>query len=336
MNEQSDQTGKPDSFKQFAEYITRGEELSYELKISEVMTRDVNTFIPDDTMQNVLECFRQKQISGSPVVEADQLIGVISLEDLIRCLLASDLNAPIRKYMTSTPVIVKESDPVVAGLKLFVSTSLGRLIVTDQSGKLAGIITKGDITRGILRAFQKDYEEEELKRYRASHLFEDLISDRSSLILRYDIKPRDFTHGGSASSNIKRALLRLGATPQLARKCAIAVYEAEMNLIIHTTNGGYLRVEIQPHQISIRVEDDGPGIENLDLAMQPGFSTAGEEVRELGFGAGMGLVNISRCVDWMQLDSTPGKGTILNMKIILQQDTVGEHNQGKLKETGDS
>lgn len=332
-----EQDSKSQTFKQFAEYITRGEELAYEIKISEVMTREMHTFSPDDSMQNVLECFRQHHISGSPVVEGGKLAGVISLEDLIRCLLDSQLGAPVRRYMTASPITVREEDLVVEGLKLFVSTRLGRLIVVDNQGKLAGILTKGDITRGILRALQKDYEEEELKRYRASHLFGDLISDRSSLILRYNIHPGDFTHGGAASSNMKRALLRLGASPQIARKCAIAVYEAEMNLIIHSTHGGYLRVEIEPHQISIRVEDDGPGIENVDLAMQPGFSTASEEVRELGFGAGMGLVNISRCVDWMKLDSTPGKGTVLQMKIFLQQqDFVGEHNPGKNKETGET
>ena len=131
--------------------------------------------------------------------------------------------------------------------------------------------------------------------------------------------------GGAASSAIKRALLRLGATPQIARRTGIAVYEAEMNLIIHTTNGGVIRVEIEPHQISINIYDDGPGIEDVNQAMRPGFSTASEMVRELGFGAGMGLVNIKRCVDTMRLESVLGKGTSLKLKILLQkQESVGE------------
>lgn len=330
----SDEVNNSKSFEQVAEYISRGEELAYELHICEVMTASPQTFSPQNTMQEVLDNFRTRHISGAPVVQDDKLVGVISLEDLIRCLIASDLSAPIEHYMTRSPVTVKENDLVVEGLKLFVSTSLGRLIVVDDQYHLKGIITKGDLTRGILRALQTDYKEEELKRYRASHLFEDLVSDRSSMILRYNIRPRDFTHGGAASSHIKRALLRLGASPQIARKCAIATYEAEMNLIIHTNNGGYLRVEIQPHQIAIRTEDDGPGIKNVDLALQPGYSTASEEVRELGFGAGMGLINISRCVDWMKLQSSE-KGTILSMKIFLkEQETVGEHQQSINKEPG--
>jgi anti-sigma regulatory factor (Ser/Thr protein kinase) len=92
-----------------------------------------------------------------------------------------------------------------------------------------------------------------------------------------------------------------------------------MNLIIHTTNGGIIRVEIEPHQITMEAYDDGPGIKDIDLAMRPGYSTATEEIRELGFGAGMGLVNIQRCVDSMKLESTFGKGTRLRMKLFLQK-----------------
>jgi anti-sigma regulatory factor (Ser/Thr protein kinase) len=222
---------------------------------------------------------------------------------------------------------MKTFDPVVEAIRTFTKSGIGRLPVVDESGKLVGMITKGDVTRGVLTALQRDYQEEEVRRYRASHLFEDIISDRTSLILRYQINPKDFTHGGNASSNIKRALIRLGANPQIARRCGIAVYEAEINLIIHTMNGGFIRVEIEPHRITMKATDDGPGIEDVELAIQPGYSTATEEIRELGFGAGMGLPNIKRCVDRMKLESTPGKGTRLEMYIDLQpEDSFRESN----------
>jgi CBS domain-containing protein len=318
---------------QVAENITRTEELAYELKIDEVMTRDVKAVTPEMPMKEVVDLFRQVRISGAPVVDNQTLVGIISMEDLIRCLCASDLESPASKYMTSTPFTVTSTDPVIEALKVFVNSHVGRLPVVDQTGKVAGILTKGDITRGLLRALQRNYEVEEVRTYRASHLFEDIESDRSSLILRYNIKPRDFLHGGSASSNIKRALLRLGSNPQIARRIGIAVYEAEMNLIIHTTNGGTLRVEIEPHRISIEAADDGPGIADVQLAMKPGYSTATEEIRELGFGAGMGLVNIARCVDNMILESQSGKGTRLKMKLFLEKaESVGEGHSGN-KET---
>jgi anti-sigma regulatory factor (Ser/Thr protein kinase) len=220
--------------------------------------------------------------------------------------------------MSPFVITVQEHEAVVVALERFSKSKVGRLPVVDAEGKLIGMLTKGDITRGVLENLQNDIQQEELRRYRASHLFEDIISDRTSLILRYDIKQGDFFSGGNASSKIKRALIRLGASPQLARRCGIAIYEAEMNLIIHTTNGGILRVQIEPYRILIRTTDDGPGIPDVQAALRPGFSTATEEVREMGFGAGMGLPNMQRCVDRLAIDSTPTGGTRLEMEIFLQ------------------
>ena len=245
------------------------------------------------------------------------MIGIISLEDLIRAMERGNGHARVRSYMTADVITVHSYDSVVSALETFARTHVGRFPVVDENGQLVGMLTKGDITSGTLKALQRDYQEEEVRRYRASHLFEDIVSDRTSLILRYHIKPRDFTHGGQASSYIKRALLRLGANAQLARRCGIAIYEAEMNLIIHTTNGGVIWVEIESNQISMSTVDDGPGIPDVSLARKPGWSTATAEVREMGFGAGMGLKNIERCVDEMNIESKVGEGTRLDLKILL-------------------
>ena len=312
--------------------ITRVEELAYELKIEEVMTRDVEMVTPTTKIEEVLNLFREVRISGAPVVAEGELVGIISLEDLIRALRdmgRGELKATVDRYMSAKVVTIRSFDPIVEALKLFAQTRFGRLVVVNEADQLVGIITKGDVTRGLLGALQYDYQAEEVRRYRASHLFEDIISDRTSLILRYQIRPRDFTHGGTASSHIKRALLRLGANPQIARRCGIAIYEAEMNLIIHTTNGGEVRIEIEPYQILMETIDDGPGIADIELAMKPGFSTAPLEIRELGFGAGMGLKNIQRCVNELVLESKLGQGTRLQMKINLQpEETFSEGGQG--------
>lgn len=308
-----------------AQNITRVEELAYVLRISDVMTPDPKWLSPSMRMITVLELLRQERISGAPVIFNCELIGIVSLEDLLNALYNQDLEAPVSKYMSTAVVTVRGQDKVIEALKTFSKTNLGRLPVVNQRGSLVGMITKGDITRGLLNALQNDFQEEEVRRYRASHLFDDIISDRTSLILRYHIQAGDFAHGGTASSNIKRALLRLGATPELARRCGIAVYEAEINLIIHTSNGGIIRVEIEPHKITIKAVDEGPGIADVNLALKAGYSTANEKAREMGFGAGMGLINISRCVDKMILDSQPGKGTRLEMKIYLKpEENVGD------------
>ncbi|NWF64758.1 MAG: CBS domain-containing protein [Chloroflexi bacterium] len=308
-----------------AHEINRIEELSYDLKVREVMISNVITTPPNVPVSKALELVRVNRISGVPVVHDETLVGIISLEDIVRALQNNELGEPVQKYMTTDLVTVNTFDSIVEAIKIFTEKRLGRLPVIDEHKKLAGIITKGDITRGILLAVQRDYKEEEVRRYRASHLFDDIVSDRTTLVLRYNIKAGDFTHGGNASSHIKRALLRLGADSQLARRCGIAAYEAEMNLIIHTTNGGMLKLEVEPRKITLSTTDDGPGIEDIQKVLQPGYSTATDKVREMGFGAGMGLVNIQKCVDKMEIESTRGKGTKLLMRIAVPSEILNSN-----------
>jgi len=299
--------------------ITRVEELGYELKIGQVMTTKVVTFSPETSMLEALDVIKHHRISGAPVTIDDKIVGIISTEDLIRALRDGRIDRSVSTYMTKDLITVKATDKVVEALKIFAKKNVGRLPVVEENNKLVGLLTKGDITNGLLNALQRDYQAEEIIRYRASHLFEDIESDRTSLILRYRIIKDDFVHGGAASNHIKKALLRLGANRQTARRCGIAVYEAEMNLIIHTNNGGFLRVEIEPHKITLEAYDDGPGIEDVEKALTPGFSTATEEVRNKGFGAGMGLVNIRSCVDEMNIKSSKESGTNLFMTMYLDK-----------------
>ena len=299
--------------------ITRVEELGYELKISQVMTTNVVTFSPDMTMLEALNLIQHHRISGAPVIMNGEVVGIISTEDLIRALRDGRIDRKVSDYMSKNLITAKATDKVVEALRIFAKKNVGRLPILDENNKLVGLLTKGDITNGLLTALQRDYQAEEVIRYRASHLFEDIESDRTSLILRYRIIKDDFLHGGAASNNIKRALLRLGADRQVARRCGIAVYEAEMNLIIHTNNGGFLRVEIEPHKITMEAYDDGPGIDDVEKALTPGFSTASEEVRNKGFGAGMGLVNIRACVDEMTIKTSKESGTNLYMTIYLDK-----------------
>jgi CBS domain-containing protein/anti-sigma regulatory factor (Ser/Thr protein kinase) len=317
---------------QDAHEINRVEELSYDLKIRDVMTTALRTASPDMPLSQVLEILRIHRISGLVVVEEDRLVGIVSLEDIVRAMQKNDLSATASQYMTREVVTAASYDSIVKAIRTFTEKGLGRLPVLDENHKLVGMITKGDITRGILVALQKDYQAEEVRRYRASHLFEDIISERTTLVLRYTIKAGDFTQGGKASSHIKRALIRLGADPQLTRRCCIAVYEAEMNLIIHTTHGGILKLEVEPHRITMSATDDGPGIPDTEQVFQPGYSTATEHVREMGFGAGMGLVNMKRCVDEIELTSTVGKGTKLVMRLFIPDQTVGISRDGQNNE----
>lgn len=135
--------------------------------------------------------------------------------------------------------------------------------------------------------------------------------------LEYSVVQNDFSRAGEASSNMKKILIRLGIDSKIIRKAAIATYEAEMNIVIHS-HGGNIFVQISPEYIEIEAIDRGPGIDNIDLAMKEGYSTASNDVRELGFGAGMGLPNMKKFCDEFQINSVSGQNTKVKMKIYIK------------------
>lgn len=136
------------------------------------------------------------------------------------------------------------------------------------------------------------------------------------MIKKYLLSGEDFSLAGEASSSFKGILKKLGIDATVIRRVAIAMYEAEINTIVHG-KGGECEAEISGKKITLVFSDNGPGIENIDLAMQEGYSTATDEIRELGFGAGMGLPNIKRYTDDMQIETKPGEGTRLTLTINL-------------------
>jgi CBS domain-containing protein/anti-sigma regulatory factor (Ser/Thr protein kinase) len=303
--------------------VTRLQELVYELEISEVMSKEVITVTPQASMVEIRDILRDHRISGVPVVEDDALVGIVSIEDLIETLAMGEMGALVKDKMTPNPMTLRASDPLILSVDYFTRYGFGRFPIVDSRGKLVGILTQSDVTLGLLKKLEVEYHEGEIRRYRASHIFEDVVSDRTSISLSYDLAARNFDHAGAASRKIKRALNRLGVPSQIIRRAAIATYEAEMNVIIHADErGGVLEIKVYPDKITIRAIDRGPGIPDIELAMRPGFSTAPEWIREMGFGAGMGLTNIRKCADEMRLESPHGSYTTLEVVIYLDQDRL--------------
>ncbi|HBT65373.1 MAG TPA: anti-sigma regulatory factor [Ruminococcaceae bacterium] len=135
--------------------------------------------------------------------------------------------------------------------------------------------------------------------------------------LHYKVPGDDFTRAGEASGEVKRKLKRLGFDSDVVRRMTISIYEAEINMAIHA-GGGVVDVEIMPDRITAILTDDGPGIPDLDKAMQEGWSTAPDNIRSLGFGAGMGLPNIKKYTDILEIDTVVGKGTTLTMAVLIK------------------
>ena len=137
-----------------------------------------------------------------------------------------------------------------------------------------------------------------------------------AIVLTYDISADDFTRAGEASSDVKRKLKQMGVDPEAIRKVAIAMYEGEINMVIHA-KGGLITVEMTPQQIKMILADVGPGIPDVELAMQAVYSTAPDEIRSLGFGAGMGLPNMKKYSDEMEIDTRLGEGTTITMIVKI-------------------
>ena len=136
------------------------------------------------------------------------------------------------------------------------------------------------------------------------------------MLLEFDITGGDFNLAGKASSKIKSKLKQLNVDPAIIKRMVVAIYEAEVNVVAHA-HSGKLSVIFEPGSIQVIITDKGPGIENIEQAMQAGFSTATQRVREMGFGAGMGLQNIKKNADELRIESRVGEGTTLNLLFVI-------------------
>ena len=137
------------------------------------------------------------------------------------------------------------------------------------------------------------------------------------LKLNYTVSASDFASVGSASADVKARLKHIGMPADVIRRTVIALYEAEINLAIHA-EGGTIEVSVSPDEVKMLVQDDGPGIADVELAMSEGYSTATDDVRNLGFGAGMGLPNMKRYTDTFEIESELGVGTTIRMSVLIK------------------
>jgi CBS domain-containing protein/anti-sigma regulatory factor (Ser/Thr protein kinase) len=305
--------------------ITKVQELIYTTRVESVMASNVIAIDPSFTMSQVKDLMRDKGISGAPVVKEKQVIGIVTISDVIRSMEEDKLDFLVTDLMTSDVRTVSKDAMVTDVVNNLGRQGFSRLPVVDQDGTLVGIVTTGTLIRSLLMQMDKSFqrnEAEKLYTYRASHIFQDISSDDTSLLLRYFVNERDFDNAGKASSLIKRSLQRLMLLPQIVRRVGVAVYEAEMNLVIHTDIGGEITVEVRKDRVNVSTVDHGPGIADLKQVLQPGFSTAPEWIRDMGFGAGMGLANIRRVSDVMKLTSSPGQGTRLEIVFNFRNDSL--------------
>ena len=298
------------------------QELGHELKVRDAMNREIIKISAGTPMRELRPILRAHRIAGIPVMDDEKLVGVISVEDMINWITEGAHECSVADRMTRPAQTLFADRPLVHAVNRLNHFGYFHFPVIDrQSGKLEGVITREDVIKCLLKRLEIDFHEEEMRHYRASHIFEDIIADKGALLLHYYVVGQDFEQAGSSSSGLKKTLKRLGIHPDIVRRVAIATYEAEMNTVIYA-RAGKIIATVDTNQIRVEVDDFGPGIPDITEALRPGFSTAPDWVRELGFGAGMGLHNIQTCADEMNLTSTVGKGIHLEATIAINKDRV--------------
>jgi CBS domain-containing protein/anti-sigma regulatory factor (Ser/Thr protein kinase) len=299
--------------------VTKTQEMVYELTVGDVMATKMVTIGPDLPMSGFRLVLRDNRISGTPVVENGKLVGMISIEDLITAFTDNSISTPVRERMTQKVECLYSDELLVHCIAKFTKFGYRRYPVLNRDDELVGIVTKGSIVEGLLRKLEIEYERAETKqavarvRPTVHKFFEDVSADEISFTFKYKVAGQTLKDAGKAASDLKNALKKLGVCPPLLRKIGVATYEAEINLASYT-KGGEIRALIEKWGITVEAIDAGPGIPDVEKAMQPGYSTAPDWVRELGFGAGMGLVNMKKCADEISLKSSVPEGTHLTMQ----------------------
>jgi len=287
------------------------------IKASDVMTKNVTTLTPENKMSQAKEMMRIKKISGIPIVDKkDKLIGIISLEDIIKALEFNKMDEPIQNVMTTNVITLNLDDNLADIVEKFNILKLRRFPVVDKDNKVQGIISRVDILHGILEKFNLIYSHDKKRNSTLSQEIS-LITGEKLLIneaeFHFAIDNADIIAAGTGAALLQQFLKKKEVDNEIIRRIGIATYEAETNVVIHSKSTGDILCFIKEDRIIIRVIDKGIGIEDLEQAMKEGFTTASDYVKEFGFGAGMGIQNMKRFTDKLVIISEKKKGTQVEM-----------------------
>ncbi|MCM1321334.1 MAG: CBS domain-containing protein [Bacteroides sp.] len=313
-------------------------ELLFQLKIKDVMTKDIVAATPRNTMREIQQIMKANHITGVPVAENGVLAGIVSMDDIVNAFDKNWIDETCETHMTKNIIYLQENMPVSFVVSYFNKYKFGRFPVLNAENKLTGIITTSDVINALLVAMNNEVERLEQEAaaaqnsnqpetqdmIRSNGIRRNLIQKVKSLhnmpnrVVEFKIEPLNFETAGQASTEVKKILKSMGIEPALTRRIGIASYELEINQVVHS-NGGFMRYYISPEKLTIEATDTGPGIPDIEKALTEGFSTATDRVRSLGFGAGMGLPNTKRVSDDFFITSQVGKGTTVKASFTLAQ-----------------
>ena len=293
-------------------------QLLFQLKVKDVMTHPVLTASPSDTMRHIQETMKKNRITGIPITAEDrELLGIVSMDDIINALVGGWIDEPAALHMTSQVMVLQETMPISFCVSFFNKYSFGRFPVVDRDSKLTGIVTASDVISTLLVALNREVARIEDTQGAQGQADGEAKHEGDRRVLEFKTEPFNFELAGQPSTEIKKILRNAGVSPEITRRIGIASYELEINQVVHS-EGGVMRYIVTPETLVIEAQDVGPGIPDISKAMTEGFSTASDKVRALGFGAGMGLPNTKRVSDAFEISSDASTGTIVRASFDLK------------------
>jgi len=294
------------------------QEVILRLKVKDATKKQIFSAKKTDSLRSIQNMMRANAISAVPILDDGLLVGMISLNDIISALDKSYIDDKAENHMAKSLIILEDEMPLSYAIPFFDKYSYHRFPVIDKNKRLSGMLSSRDILLALLRELNKEILELE-KMINAEP------TDQPDRIKReFIVKKFDFENAGRASFELKKVLQGINVARPVIRKASVAAYELEINIAIHS-EGGVITFEIDDKKVVITARDKGPGIEDIDLALQPGYSTASDWIRSMGFGAGMGLANTKRVSDDFSIESNPKTGSFIQSTIHLnpaQQQTA--------------
>ena len=285
-------------------------ELIYQLKIKDVMATAVITGGKSQTMRHIQAIMRENRITGVPIVDGRKLVGIVSIDDIVTALDKGFIDRPVEERMTRNVIVLQDDMPLSFAISYLNKYRYGRFPVLNKKQELVGILSSLDVIRSLLVEMNREV-------LRLEKMQKDNTGVSSPYSeMEFNVPRYNFELAGRASTEIKKALKQREIDPKIIRRIAIASYELEINLVVHSL-GGSIYCTIQPDKVIIIAADTGPGIADVNQALQEGWSTADEYVRSLGFGAGMGLANTKRVSDEFSINSSIGVGTTVRSVVYV-------------------
>ena len=290
-------------------------ELLQRLRVKDVMRdHDIISVVRTDTMHFAQNLMKRNHISGVPVLEGKRLFGIVSITDIILALEGGWIGEPCQKHMATNLVVLEEDMPLAFAIKYFENYIFGRFPVLNKERDLVGIVSQRDVMRVLMRELTNELARLEGRSVGGVEPKPNETEAKSEGALPYYsmrqfvIVRNDLSNAGKAANEIKKMLNDAGVNKKIVRRVAVAAYELEINVCIHSL-GGSITFILDHQKATVIAKDKGPGIKDVEWALKDGTSTANDWIRSMGFGAGMGLANSKRVSDVFDIKSTVPTGT---------------------------